>query len=197
MRQRDVDCVEEKGRGKKQKKKKHTLPLPSPRAFRQWDILIFGLLNMALRLIRETDQSYQLTFQHRVSAAGEQEANLSSFLSHTNINTHLHKQYRTNAWTHTKINLNKFKTYIEITGFSSQKRVILQCQGYHNKELYSSGLYLEMIWAEWGQRCLFWPGVTGSSRPQSNSRKGKHVVLRTASDTETNSLKLSSKYIKS
>lgn len=91
-----MDCVEEKGRGKKQKKKKHTLPLSSPRAFRQWNILIFGLLNMALLLIRETDQSYQLTFQHRVSAAGEQEANLSSFLSHTNINTHLHKQYRTN-----------------------------------------------------------------------------------------------------
>lgn len=173
--------------------KKHTLPLPSPRAFRQWDILIFGLLNMALLLIRETDQSYQLTFQHRVSAAGEQETNLSSFLSHTNINTHLHKQYRTNAWTHTKTaKKSKFKTYIEITGFSSQKRVILQCQGYHNKELYSSGLYLEMIWAEWGQRCF-----TGSSRPQSNSRKGKHMVLRTASDTETNSLKLSSKYIKS
>lgn len=87
MRQWDVDCVEEK----------HTLSLPSPRAFRQWDVLIFGLLNMALRLIRETDQSYQLTFQHRVSAAGDQEANLSSFHPHTNINTHLHKHYRTNA----------------------------------------------------------------------------------------------------
>lgn len=135
MRQWDVDCVEEKGREKQKTKKTHSSSTLVS--------CIETVRHLNLWFIKHGLASYQRdrpVIPINIPAQGfcsRRTGGQSLVVPLTHKYKHTLTQTVQNECLNTYKDCKKstFKTYAEITGFSSQKRVILQCQGYHNKKL--------------------------------------------------------------